>query len=339
VYGEIDPVSGEARELWTTAETSGSHATEAAPLADGAFAVVLQSYTRYPELFLVRDGATRSILSLAHPGSDYQIQIGGSLEAVNWTAPDGLEIEGLLARPDGPGPFPLIVHVHGGPVWGYRNCWLLSNTARPLVSRGYAVLHPNPRGSTGRGQAFAEGVYGDMGGADVEDLLSGIDALIDRGIADPARLGVMGGSYGGFMTSLLIGRTNRFRAAVSMSPVNEWRSMHFTTYFPDWDVLFLQDDPYHAGGQYDVRSPLMYARNVRTPTLHTAGGRDEATPASQAIAFHHALLEQGVESVLALYPEEGHGVRHYPAIIDCCTRIIAWFERHLPPGPRPSDLQ
>lgn len=334
VYGDLDPASGVARELWSTAETSGSHAHEAAILPDGAFAMVLHSYTRYPEFLVVRDGVPALVLSLAHAGSDYQIQIGGSLEAVTWTAPDGLEIEGLLARPAGPGPFPLVVHVHGGPVWGYRNRWSLGESLRPLVSRGYAVLHPNPRGSTGRGQPFAGAVYGEMGGADVDDLLSGVDALIDRGIADPARLGVMGTSYGGFMSSLLIGRTDRFGAAISMSPVNEWRSMHFTTYFPDFDVLFLQDDPYHTGGQYDTRSPLMYARNVHTPTLHMAGGRDEATPASQAIAFHHALLENGVESVLVLYPEEGHGVRRYPAIIDWCTRIVDWFERFIPPNPQ-----
>jgi dipeptidyl aminopeptidase/acylaminoacyl peptidase len=331
VYGDVDPASGEARELWSTPETSGFHAPDAAPLPNGAFAVALHSYTRYPELLVVRDGTTTSIVSLAHAGSDYQIQIGGTIEPVRWTAPDGLEIEGLLVRPTAPEPFPLIVHVHGGPVWSYRNRWSLGETTRPLVSRGYAILHPNPRGSTGRGQAFAEAVYGDMGGADVDDIFSGIDALIARGIADPARLGVMGTSYGGFMSSLLIGRTDRFGAAVSMSPVNEWRSMHFTTYFPDFDVLFLQDDPYHAAGQYDARSPLMFARNIHTPTLHTAGGHDEATPASQAIAFHHALLENGVESVLVLYPEEGHGVRHYPAIIDVCTRIIVWFERFIPP--------
>jgi dipeptidyl aminopeptidase/acylaminoacyl peptidase len=153
---------------------------------------------------------------------------------------------------------------------------------------------------------------------------------VASGIADTRRVGTMGVSYGGFMTSWLITRTERFAAAVSMSPVNEWRSMHYTTYFPDFDRLFLQDEPSHVGGQYDARSPLLFAARVRTPTLHTTGALDEATPAAQALAFHHALLEHGVPSALAIYPEEGHSVRRYPAIIDRCARVVAWFERFMP---------
>lgn len=331
VFGEVEAGSGQAHELWATGESSGTIIPQAAPLRDGGFAVALQSYSRYPEIVVVRDGAPSSVASLAHAGSEYMLRVGGVLEEVSWTAPDGLRIEGLLARPSTPGPYPLILDVHGGPVWSFRNCWsLYQDLTRLLVSRGYAVLHPNPRGSIGRGQAFAEMVYGDMGGADTDDFLSGLDALIDRGIADPTRIGTMGVSYGGFMSSWLITRTDRFAAAVSMSPCNEWRSMHYTTYFPDFDRLFLQDEPLNVGGQYDTRSPLLYAQRVRTPTLHTTGGLDEATPASQAVMFHHALLEIGVASVLVIYPEEGHNVHRFPAIIDRAARVVAWFERFMP---------
>ena len=206
----------------------------------------------------------------------------------------------------------------------------IRRTPRLLVSRGYAVLHPNPRGSFGRGQAFAEHVYGDMGGADTDDILSGIEALVARGIADTTRVGVMGVSYGGFMSSWLITRTDRFAAAVSMSPVTDWLSMHYTTYFPEFDRLFLQDDPSNVAGQYAARSPLLFAHRAHTPTLHTSGGRDEATPASQALEFHRALLEHGVTSSLAIYPQEGHDVHQFPAVIDRCTRIVAWFDRFMP---------
>lgn len=331
VFGEADTASGEIHEIWSTRESCGRFVPHAAPMRDGAVALVLQSYHRFPELVVVRDGTPSSVADLSHAGSAYLLRVGGTLDDVRWTAPDGLHIEGLLARPGTPGPHPLIVNVHGGPVWAYRNTWwLFEDITRLLVSRGYAVLHPNPRGSFGRGQAFAEHVYGDMGGADTDDLLSGIEALVTRGVADTTRVGIMGVSYGGFMASWLITRTDRFAAAASMSPVNDWLSMHYTTYFPDFDRLFLQDEPSNAGGQYTTRSPIMFAHRVRTPTLHTAGGLDEATPASQAVEFHHALLERGVPSELAVYPQEGHDVHRFPAVIDRCTRLVAWFERFMP---------
>ncbi len=331
VAGEVDALSGQVRELWATDESYGSAAPHAAPMTGDAFVVVLQSYTRYPEIVVVENGTPRTVVSLGHAGSEYLKQVGGTLSRVEWSAPDGLLIEGLLARPQGPGPHPLIVDIHGGPVWSFRNTWwMYQDLTRLLVSRGYAVLHPNPRGSFGRGQAFAELVYGDMGGADTDDYLSGIDALVASGDVDTTRVGVMGVSYGGFMSSWLITRTDRFAAAVPMSPVIDWRSMHYTTYFPEFDRLFLQDEPSRAAGEYDQRSPIMFAHTVHTPTLQTSGGLDEATPASQALEFHRALLENGVESVLAIYPEEGHNVRRFPAIIDRSTRVVAWFERFMP---------
>ena len=247
---------------------------------------------------------------------------------VTWAAPDGLEIQGFLVTPHGSGPHPLIVDVHGGPVSSCRNRWM--GQARLLAGRGYAILFPNPRGSTGRGQAFARMVYGDPGGAETGDTLSGIDALVERGIADPERIGVTGGSHGGFMTAWLITQSDRFAAAVAISPVTDWYSQHHTSNIGRFDRLFLQDDPHSPGGKYFERSPVMFAGKVRTPTLQTAGSVDRCTPPTQAQEFHQALLEHGVESVLVTYPQEGHGVGQFPAIIDQTTRIVDWFERHMP---------
>lgn len=331
IYGEYDAETERVTELWSGQESSGPYFPRATPMGEGAFAVVLQSYQRFPEVVVVRDGAPHTVARLAHDGSDYAIRAGGTLEDVRWTAPDGLEIEGLLGLPAGPGPHPLVVHVHGGPVWAYRNTWwMYEGISRLLVSRGYAVLHPNPRGSGGRGQPFAEMVYGDMGGADTDDILAGVEALVARGVADTARVGVMGTSYGGYMSSWIITRTDRFAAACSLSPVNDWLSMHYTTNIADFDRLFLQDDPSNATGRYAERSPIMYVERVQTPTLHTTGALDRCTPAGQAVEFHRALLEHGVESSLAIYPQEGHGVRRFPAIVDQCTRIVGWFERFMP---------
>lgn len=333
VAGEIDVTQGKATETWASAETCGTRYPEAAPLPNEGFALVLESYARYPEIAVVSDGGVETIRSFEHDGSAYVRSIAGSVEEVTWRAPDGLEIQALLCKPDKPGPHPLVVNVHGGPVWAYRNKWQLYYPWVPLlVSRGFAVVHVNPRGSSGRGQEFAEAVYGDMGGADAYDFLTGIDALVQRGLVDPDRVGVAGGSYGGFMSAWLVTQTDRFAAAVAMAPVTDWHSQHFTSNIPHFDKIFLDADPYAPAGRYFERSPVMFASRVSTPVLLTAGLKDRCTPAGQAIEFHQALREHGVESELVLYPEEGHGVRNFPALIDLCVRMVGWFERHMPPS-------
>src|SRR5215470_4948910 len=329
--GIYDVTAAKAEEIWSSHETTGDRYPQGCFLPDGSVAVVLQSYTRYPELGFLRDGEAVAVASLHHAGADYIAGSRGRIEPVTWHAPDGLEIEGLLCLPDGPGPHPLIVSVHGGPVWAYRDRWSMGSAYTPLlVSRGYAVLHPNPRGSGGRGQDFARAVLGDMGGADTDDYLSGIDALVKRGIADPQRIGVTGGSYGGFMSAWLITQDQRFAAAVPMAPVTNWYSQHHATNIPYFDALFLSEHPRARAGRYLDRSPLLFADQVRTPTLQTAGAVDRCTPPGQAVEFHTALLECGVESALAIYPGEGHGVRRFPAVIDLCTRMVGWFERYMP---------
>jgi dipeptidyl aminopeptidase/acylaminoacyl peptidase len=331
VFGEYDATSGWVQELWATEETCGQRYPSAQPDGSGAFALVLHSYRRYPEVAIVRDGAPRSVTSLAHAGSEYLRQVGGIAEVVKWGAPDGLEIEGILVRPESQGPYPLVVLVHGGPVWAFRSTWSMYYHYTPLlVSRGYAVLHPNPRGSGGRGREFAARVFGDMGGADTDDIVSGIDSLVARGLVDTNRVGVTGGSYGGFMACWLITRTDRFAAAVPMSPVTNWFSQHYTSNIGYFDRLFLNDSPTNTTGRFALRSPLLHASRVRTPTLQTTGALDRCTPPTQAVEFHHALLEHGVASELAIYPQEGHGVRQFPAVIDQCARMVAWFERYMP---------
>jgi len=336
VVGELDPGAGAnaSRELWSSHESSGFYEPRVQPAGPDGFALTLQSYDRYPEVVVVEGGQARTVVSLSHEGSRYVRGIAERLDRVSWTAPDGLEIDGLLARPDRDGPFPLVTNVHGGPVSARVNTWGMSGQLTPLlVSRGYAVFFPNPRGSSGRGQAFAEMVYGDMGGGDARDILAGIDALVERGMADRERLGVMGGSYGGFMSAWLVTQDERFAAAVAYSPVTDWYSQHLTSNIGHWDRLILGEDLQKPGGEYFKRSPIAFARRARTPTLLTAGSVDRCTPPGQAREFYQALLENGVETELAIYPGEGHGVRKLPATIDWVARTVAWFERHMPARP------
>jgi dipeptidyl aminopeptidase/acylaminoacyl peptidase len=201
-----------------------------------------------------------------------------------------------------------------------------------LLKRGYAILQPNPRGSSGRGQDFARKIFGDIGGAEATDHLSGIDNLVAQGLADPKRLCVTGGSHGGFMTSWLIGQDSRFVAAVALAPVTNWVSEQLASNIPDFCTISLADRYDNEGGEYFKRSPIMHAHKVRTPTLNICGALDRCTPPSEAVQFHNALLQNGVKSVLVMYPEEGHGVRQFPAMIDYAARMVGWFEDHLQRG-------
>ncbi|MEO5939495.1 MAG: prolyl oligopeptidase family serine peptidase [Candidatus Limnocylindrales bacterium] len=320
-----------ALETWRSTSSCGRHIARASFNRLGQMAVVNDSYTAYAAVTIVdRDGA-RVVCPLAPVGIDDLKVAGGDIEEVGWEAPDGMRISGWLCRPAGRGPFPLILMVHGGPVGATTNAWTMGNdTTRLHVSRGHAVLHPNPRGSHGRGQAFVHLVLGDMGGADAEDLLSGVEAMIARGVADPARLAVVGTSYGGFMANLLPTRTDRFSAAVAMSPVTDWDSFQFTSNIPDFATLFLSGalDGF-VGDAGRLRSPLSAAARCRTPTLEVGGHRDLCTPFEQASRFYDALCLEGTQARLVGYPEAGHGVQHIPALMDLSARVLEWLDWHL----------
>jgi dipeptidyl aminopeptidase/acylaminoacyl peptidase len=325
VVGEVDVTTGTSRELWSGAASSGWKA-RGALLPDGNVVLDLSGWDRPAQLAVVGAGVDRTVHAFPQGAG---LDSLGTEERLTWTAPDGLEIQGLLYRPPGAAPYPTILYVHGGPIGREssrapaRSRWVTT-----LLSRGYAVLVPNVRGSSGRGQDYAELVIGDMGGAETTDHLAGLDALVERGIADPARIGVIGGSHGGFMTAWLVTQApERFAAAVSISPVTDWRSQHFTSNISHFDTIFVgaMDDPVR-----DARSPMLHVDQVRTPTFLTAGTDDRCTPPGQALEFHQALRERGVPTVCAIYPGEGHGVRRHPAVLDWLTRIAGWFEQWMP---------
>ncbi|HEX3489253.1 MAG TPA: S9 family peptidase [Streptosporangiaceae bacterium] len=321
-----------AKELASSAQSWASWFHPAGVFtSDGRLIVVRSDYETPQEIAIVGTGADQVLAFLAHEGTDYIRSVAGSAADVSWTAPDGTVIEGIVCTPPGAGPFPLVLDIHGGPIGAYQRSWPANPAVPLLVSRGYAVLLPNPRGSSGRGQEFAAAVLGDMGGADTHDYLSGIDALVERGIADPARIGTTGVSYGGFMSAWLVTQDQRFKAAVAGSPVTEWYSFTFTTNIPRWGLWFLDHaDPEETGNQVHTRSPVLHASKATTPTLLTAGARDRCTPAGQAREFYQALTGHGVDSELVIYPQEGHGVGRFPAVTDYLTRLVIWFERYMP---------
>lgn len=335
VVGVYDTHKGVFRETWSSEEitTGGRYVAVAGLGAEGDFVLVGEGFHRAPEIALVRGGRYQTTASFDLGYAEAAKAIG-AVEKVAWRGRDGLEIQGWLLRPEGEQPHPLIMNIHGGPVWHWRPTWLGRGGAPNLmlVQRGYAVFFPNPRGSSGRGQAFVRSMIGDLGGGDAQDCLSGLDHLVAAGLADPQRLGITGGSYGGFMTSWLITQDARFRAAAPLAPITNFVSEHLTSNLPQFVSLFLGDRYADVHGRYVQRSPIMHADKVKTPTLNICGALDRCTPPGEALQFHNALLEHGVESVLVTYPEEGHGVRQWPAIIDYHARMLMWFDEHLGAG-------
>jgi dipeptidyl aminopeptidase/acylaminoacyl peptidase len=252
-------------------------------------------------------------------------------ERLRFPGADDWEIDGLFTPPlhakAGTLP-PLVLCVHGGPTSAYRETWVEPMT-QLLSSAGYAVLRINPRGSIGRGRAFADAVLGDMGGKDFEDLMKGVDYVIQLGLVDGDRLAISGWSYGGFMTAWAVTQTQRFKAAIMGAGICDFHSFHAQTNIANWDLDFIGADWLKNPGVYRDRSALTYALRVTTPTLIVHGEQDLCVPVSQAYAFYRALREQAVPTELAIYPREGHGFREREHNIDLYQRMLRWIERFV----------
>jgi dipeptidyl aminopeptidase/acylaminoacyl peptidase len=325
----VDPASPTATEVWSTHEDVGrGFHPDGRPFGDG-LVTVLSSRLRPPAVVAVEGGSERVLADLRHDGHRIVLDTIGRADVLRWRSTDGLEIEGPLTLPVGEGPFPLVLGVHGGPIGTSGDTWMTPRMAL-LLARGFAILEPNPRGSTGRGRAFAAAVIGDMGGMDMQDDLAGVDAAVAAGVADPERLLLTGGSYGGFMAAWIPTQDHRFKASVSVSPVTDWWSERYDSSLGAWASDYLGGEPHVVPDAYTARSPVLHAADCTTPVLLTAGHQDRATPVGQAVEFYRALRERGVPSEVVKYPQEGHGVGDFPAVLDLTTRMISWFERFLP---------
>jgi dipeptidyl aminopeptidase/acylaminoacyl peptidase len=322
-------LAGEVEEIWAGDAVIGARFQPFVAAAGERLISVYEVPDRAPEVAALEDGEWRALSELNHEIVDPRS--AGDWEARTWTARDGLEIEGLLLVPrEGEAPYPLIVFVHGGPTGSWSWSFLPAGLVGPILAQdGYAVLLPNPRGSAGRGQEFARANLGDMGGGDLQDILAGVDALVEEGLVDTDRVGIIGGSYGGFMSAWAVTQTDRFAASIPLAAVTDWRSFHLTTNIGRFDELFLDADPYEVGGEYDSRSPVVQAKNAKTPTLMVHGEEDLCVPVSQAQEMFQALIEAGCETELVLYPREGHGYLEREHQLDLMDRVRDWFDRHL----------
>jgi dipeptidyl aminopeptidase/acylaminoacyl peptidase len=252
----------------------------------------------------------------------------GEIEELKFNAPDGLGLQGWLIRPaefDPAKKYPMLLYIHGGP-WSMYSVafnWDWQNFA----ANGYAVLFMNPRGSTGYGQDFVNGIQFSYPGKDYDDLMAGVDAALAKGFIDKDNLFVCGGSGGGVLTAWIVGHTNRFRAAVSMRPVINWHSFVGITDGPSWYRQF-RKYPWEDPVEYALRSPLNYVADVTTPTMVMTGEADLRTPIAQSEEFYRALKILKKETLLVRMPEEYHGWRRPSHRLLQQAYLMAWFEKY-----------
>ncbi len=224
----------------------------------------------------------------------------------------------------------MLVQIHGGPSWQWENRANLSwhDWGQMMTTRGYAVLLPNPRGSTGYGSEFERLLIDDVGGGESQDLISGAQAMVERGIADPERLAIGGWSWGGYLTAWTITQTDIFKAAIMGAGVANLVSDHAAGDIAEANMAFYSGHPYTHWDLYADRSPVRYAANVKTPTLILHGGADSRVHPTQSMEFHRALQVLGVPVRFVRYPREGHGIGERHHQIDLMKRIVEWLEKY-----------
>ena len=260
----------------------------------------------------------------------------GKAENLEWTN-DSFNIQGWLLSPakvESGQKYPIVVLIHGGPSSAEVPEWPASfGMPRAIIaalsSRGYYVLMPNPRGSYGQGEEFTRANVKDFGAGDLRDILAGVDAAIKKYPVDPARLGVTGWSYGGYMTMWTVTQTNRFRGAVAGAGVGNWQSYYGQNLIDQWMIPFFGASVYDDPAVYEKSSPIHYIKKVKTPTLVIVGERDAECPSSQSYEFWHALKTLGVPTQLIVYPGEGHLFIKPANQADRMDQTFAWFDKYL----------
>ncbi|MGB3541502.1 alpha/beta hydrolase family protein, partial [Rubrivirga sp.] len=293
--------------------------------------------TDHPADVAVVDLQGSDVRRLTHLNEDlFGQRTLGEVEEITYTSSaDGLEIEGWVVKPpgfDASRQYPLILEIHGGPFANYGPRF--SMEVQLMAAAGYVVLYTNPRGSTSYGEDFGNEIHHAYPSQDYDDLVSGVEAVADRGYIDRDRLYVTGGSGGGVLTAWIVGHTDMFAAAVVAKPVINWTSWigtadSYTFGAKYWFDKLPWEDPEH----YWARSPLAYVGNVTTPTMLLTGEADTRTPMSESEQFYQALRLEGVPSALVRVPGASHGIAARPSgLMRKVGYILAWFERYGGPG-------
>jgi len=294
-------------------------------------AYVATSPTRPAEVFIAGwEGDGESRLTDFNDGWVSEVAMSEA-EVIRWTVADGTEIEGWVLPPvgyRGEGRYPMVMAIHGGPHAAFGNNY--SHQFQVMAGEGYFVFYPNPRGSSAYGHDFTYVTRGAWGLMDEEDFLTGVEAVLDRyPQIDAERLGVMGGSYGGYMTNWLTARSNVFAAAVTRATISNWK----TTYLSGDAQQALEWEfggaPHEAREVFRASSPLSYVENVTTPTLVIHGEVDFRTPMTDAEQWYLSLVKLGVPTEFVRYPESAHGGWTPWRTVDALERTVSWMNHWL----------
>ncbi|HEX8397001.1 MAG TPA: S9 family peptidase [Pyrinomonadaceae bacterium] len=330
----IDVESNKVEEIKTTPAVYGS-----LNLNHGGtmFGFTRQTADSPPEAF-VASISNFAPVQISRANADLPRLPLGKTEVIRWKSKDGKEVEGLLTYPvnyQAGQRVPLILNIHGGPAGVFQQSFIGGRGVYPIASfaaRGYAVLRPNPRGSSGYGAEFRRANIKDWGVGDYQDLMTGVDKIIEMGVADQNRLGVMGWSYGGFMTSWIVTQTKRFKAASAGAPVTNLMSFNGTADIP----AFIPD---YFGGQfwenpeiYAKHSPMFNVKGVSTPTMIQHGDADIRVPISQGYEFYNALKAQNVPTRMLVLPRQPHGPNEPKMQLAAMQSNLEWFEKYLKGG-------
>ncbi len=287
--------------------------------------------TSRPSDLGVTDGKTQKRLTSLNEDL-FAFKKLGKVEELRWESSyDQREIQGWVVTPPDFDPnkkYPLILEIHGGPFASYGS--VFSSEIQAFAAADYVVLYTNPRGSTSYGKEFGNLIHHDYPNHDYDDLMSGVDAVIEKGYIDEQNLFVTGGSGGGVLTAWIVGKTERFTAAVVAKPVINWYSFVLTADgSPFFYKYWFPNKPWENPENYLKRSPLSYVGNVTTPTMLLTGEVDYRTPISETEQFYTALKLEGVETAMVRIPNASHGIANRPSnLVAKITAILAWFEKY-----------
>jgi len=328
------PVDGPAAEMFAPARgvvgqgaklnSSGTHV-----------GFTMQTPEEPPEAFLLPVAGGAKPARVSEANTSIARPAMGKTELIRWKSKDGLEVEGLLTYPVDYKPgvkAPLILLIHGGPSGVFMESFTGGPGLYPVATfaaKGYAVLRPNPRGSSGYGTPFRKRVVQDWGGKDYQDLMSGVDQLIATGVADADKLAVMGWSYGGYMTAWTVTQTTRFKAAAVGAGITNHVSMYGTQDIPTVYEDYFGGAPWDQKDVYARSSPIEFVHQVKTPTLLLHGENDIRVPPSQAHEFYRALKRRGVQTRMILYPRQPHGPNEPKFTQHIMEQHLAWVEENL----------
>ncbi len=308
------------------------------PSADGSRLALVLDTPDWPAEVYVQEGAAWAPTRITTTNAWLTERALGQSRVLNWKSKDGREVEGVLLLPVGyteGAKVPLLVSAHGGPTGAHTNGFKAGTSpGQTWAARGWAVFYPNPRGSTGYGEWWMHANTGDWGGGDYRDIMTGVDDLIKRGIADSTRMAFEGWSYGGYMTSWVVSQTGRFKAAMMGAGLPSLLSMAGTTDIPGYINTFFGQPQYDGSivnpniRRFLERSGISYSDKVTTPLLILHGGNDERVPIGQPMEFYRALKDRGKTTELVFYPREGHGLAEYYHQLDRMKREYEWMAKY-----------